>query len=264
MRLTRLAVLLAGTVAIAACGTTEGTGPVTLAESEVIDIMPDYAASGAAIIDRAGIGGAEFPDSIALTTEQKAAIQALHDGFKTSTTTDLTALQAIEDEAKAARAAGKTREEIRAILQRAIPIRDRLDDAFRTLRAAILAIYTPAQRAWIEAQKTRECRNGDAPQLSEAQLAQIKSLRHAFENANRADIMLLKQVADEVKAAREAGKTDAEIRAILVKADAARARVRAAEQKLFDDIMAVLTAEQRAAWCVGRGMRGGGGVVGNG
>lgn len=265
MRLTRPTLLLAATIALAACGTSESTSPAFApSTTDVIDIVPDYAASSTAIMDRAGIGGAQFPDSIALTTEQKAQIQVLHDAFERDNAADITALKAIEAEAKAARAAGKTREQVRAILEKAIAVRARLDLAFARLRASILAIYTPAQRAWIEAQRTRECTPGTAPQLTEAQLAQIKALRDAFETANRADIQLMRTVGEEVRAARAAGKSDTEIKAILAKAEAARERLRAAERKLQEDLMALLTAEQRANWCVGRGMRGPGGEIGGG
>lgn len=265
MRLTRPTLLLAATIALAACGTSESTSPALLpSNTDVIDIVPDYVVSSLTIMDRAGIGGAQFPDSIALTTEQKTQLQALHDAFERDNAADITALKAIEAEAKTARAAGQTREQVRAILEKAIPIRTRLDAAFRVLRAKVLAVYTRAQLAWIEAQKTRECTNGSAPQLTEAQLAQIKALRDAFETANRADIMLLRSVGDEVRAARAAGKSESEIKAILAKAEEARERVRAAERKLYADMMAILTAEQRANWCVGRGMRGPGGAIGNG
>lgn len=265
MRLFKTTILAAMALTIAACDSSESTAPaLNPSAADAIDIVPEYASSGTAIMDRAGIGGAQFPDSLKLSTEQKAAIQVLHDTFEKDNATDIAALRAIEADAKAARSAGKTNAEIRTILEKAIPIRVRLDAKFAALRVAVLAIYTPAQRAWIEANKTRECRNGNAPVLTEAQLAQIKALRDAFETANRADIMLLRSVGEEVKAARAAGKSDAEIRAILARADAARDRLRAAEKKLYEDVMAVLTAEQRANWCVGRGMRGPGGSIGNG
>lgn len=250
-------------LAATACDTNESTAPANTAPAaEAIDIVPDYAQSTTAIMDRAGIGGAQFPDSIALTTEQKAAITALHDAFEKENAADLTLLKAIEAEARAARAANKTRDEVRTILEKALPIRARMDARFAALRIAILAIYTPAQRAWIEANKVRECRNGNAPALTEAQLVQLKALRDAFETANRADIQLLRSIAEQVKEAKKAGKSDAEIKAILAAGDAARVRLRAAEKKLYEDIMAVLTPEQRNAWCVGRGMRGPGGPIG--
>lgn len=264
MRLTRPTLLLTAALALAACGTSESTSPARLASGQdAIDIVPDYAASATAILDRSGIGGAQLPDSLALTTEQKAKLQAVHDAFERDNAADITALKAIEAEAKAARAAGQTREQVRTILQRAIPIRQRLDAAFRTLRVNIMAIYTPAQRAWIAAQQARACTPGSAPRLTEAQLQQMRALRDAFEIDNRADIQLIRRVGEELKAARAAGRSDAEIKAILAKAEQARQRLRAAERKLQEDVMAVLTADQRANWCVGRDMRGPGGAIGN-
>lgn len=263
MRLTRPILLCAAVLVLAACGTSESTSPARLASSDdVIDIVPDYAASSTAILDRSGIGGGQFPDSLALSTEQKAKIQALHDAFERDNAADITALKAIEAEAKAARAAGQTRAQVRTILERAIPIRQRLDAAFRVLRIHIRAVYTRAQLAWIEAQKARECTPGTAPRLTELQLQQIRSLRDAFETVNRADIQLIRTVGEEVKAARAAGKGDAEIEEILARAEIARARLRAAERKLQQDMMSVLTADQRADWCVGREMRGPGGGLG--
>jgi Spy/CpxP family protein refolding chaperone len=252
-------------LAAAACDSSNSTAPInTPIAAEAIDIIPDYAQSTTTIMDRAGIGGAQFPDSIALSTEQKASIQLLHDEFVKNNAADLALLQAIEVQAKAARAANKSRDEVRTILEQALPIRARMDARFAALRLAILAIYTPAQRAWIEANKMKECRNGSAPALTEAQLAQLKVLRDGFETANRADIMLLRNIGEQVKEAKKAGKSEAEIRAILATGDAARTRLRAAEKKLYEDIMAILTPEQRNAWCVGRGMRGPGGPIGDG
>jgi len=264
MRLNQYALLLAGALALGACGsdTTSPTG-VNLT-TDVIDLVPDFASSGTMIMDRAGIGGSSFPDSLALTVEQKAAIEALHAGFATTTSTDRASLEAIEVEARKARAEGKSRDQIKVILQKAIPIRARMASAFETLRAAIIAIYTPAQRAWLESNKTKQCGADGGPQLSEVQLAQMKALKDSFETTYRADITTIRTVAAEAKTARAAGKSEAEVTAILAKAAQARDRVRAGEKKLYEDIMALLTAEQRAAWCVGRGMRGAGGPVGNG
>src|SRR5262245_65849119 len=50
-----------------------------------ISLVPDYALSLATAVDAGGIGGVQLPDSLALTTEQKAAIAALHDAFKAAT-----------------------------------------------------------------------------------------------------------------------------------------------------------------------------------
>lgn len=255
--------LLAGVVTLAACSTSDTLSPgADLGALDVIEVLPDYADPTTAMMDRGGIGGAQLPDSLALSTEQKAAIQKLKDAFETANAADIARLKAIETEAKAARAAGKSRAEVRAILEKAIPIRTKLESAFEALRTAIWAIYTPAQKAWLEANRPKQCGPDGGPKLTEAQLAQIKALREAFRTANAADLELLKSVGEEARAARQAGKSEAEIKAILAKAAAARERVRTAEKNLQDDIMGLLTAEQRAAWCVGRGMRGPGGPMG--
>ena len=214
-----------------------------------LSLVPDYAESMAASWDGAGIGGARLPPELALTAEQKAAIAALHEGFKAATAADVAALRAIEAEARAARQAGKSREEIHAILARGRPILERLHDAFVALQAAIWQVYTPEQRSWIDAHRPKPCGPGGPPPLSDAQIQQIRALQAAFVEAVRADLALIKQTVEAAHAAAQAGATREEIAAILHQADAARARVRAAELRLHEAIDAVLTPEQRAARC---------------
>ena len=150
-------VLVCGMAAlIAACDQSAPVSP-TSGPSEVIDLVPDYAVSPAASIDAAGIGGSALPDALQLTAEQKAAIAALHDAFMQTNAADLAALEGIEREAKAAIKAGKPRDEVRAIVAKAEPIRVRLEAAFKKLQADIWAVYTPEQRAWIEAHRLRNC-----------------------------------------------------------------------------------------------------------
>ena len=57
-----------------------------------------------------------FPTSIRLTDAQKAAIKALHDAFAAAHKAQFDQLKAIHEEARAAVKAGKTRAEVRAIL----------------------------------------------------------------------------------------------------------------------------------------------------
>jgi hypothetical protein len=245
---------LGSVFALGACS----NDPVSSSASGIpIDLLPDFAVSNASEVDGGGIGAALLPDSIKLSVEQKAAIEALHDAFTAAHKADFDALKAIEAEAKAARQAGKTRADVMAIMAKAKPILETLHTAFAALQDAIWAIYTPAQQAWIDAHRSRICGPTGAPPLSDAQVQQIRDLRQAFADANKADIDLIKAVRDEAKAAREAGKTNAEIQAILARASAAMDRVHAAEKKLQQDVMNVLTPEQRARWCVVRphGMR---------
>ena len=193
-----------------------------------------------------------MPDSLRLTAEQKAQIHALHEAFKAANRTDMEALHAIEAEARAARQAGKTREEVRAILAKGAPILDRLHLAFWRLQVAILAVYTPAQRAWIAAHQPKVCGPAGPPQLTDAQVAAIRVLRQSFADANKEDMELIRSVHLDARAAHAAGKSKSEIEAILARATDAMTRVRAAEQKLQTGIMSLLTAEQRANWCVVR------------
>src|SRR5688500_1432261 len=66
-----------------------------------------------------------LPDHLKLSAQQEASIRALLQQFATDTRADHEALAAILKEARAARQAGKSAEEVRAILQQGEPIRDR-------------------------------------------------------------------------------------------------------------------------------------------
>jgi len=98
-------------------------------------------------------GRVPLPDSLALTQTQRDSIDGLKAAFKAANAEPLAQLKAIFDEARAARQAGKTRDEVRAILEEARPIRDALRPAVEALHAAIRAVFTDAQRAWLEANR---------------------------------------------------------------------------------------------------------------
>ena len=241
----RLAGAVAGWLLLGACAgdTSAPSG------SESLSLVPEFALSLASSIDAGGIGGARFPAEIALTAEQQAAITALHEAFKAATASDVAALQALEAEARAAKAAAKSREEIRAILERGAPFLARLQQAFAGLQAAIWQIYTPEQRAWIEAHRPQPCGPGGPPKLTDTQIQQIRALQQAFLSAVAADLALIRETVEAAHAAAQAGATRAEVEAILHRADAARGRVQEAELTLHAAIDAVLTPEQRAQRC---------------
>ena len=246
-------IIAACTLAACSSGTEPVSTPVDASmEAMLADVVPDYAISPATAVDAAGIGAARFPEELKLTADQKAAIQKLHEEFLAANKADIAALQKIHDDARAAIKAGKSREEVRAILERAIPIRARLDARFEALRAAIWAIYTPEQRAWLEAHKPKPCIPGTTPALTEAQRQQIRALQEAFVVAVKADLEIIKAVHEEAMAAKAAGKSREEVARILAKALPAMERVRAAEKKLAEDIDKLLTPEQKAKRC-GRG-----------
>lgn len=242
----RLVLGLSVVVALTAC---DRGGPVSPenATTDAIDLVPDYALSVAASLDAAGIGASLLPDSLKLTAEQKAAIAALHEAFMAATAADVAALRAIEEDARDAYRAGRSRDEIRAILAKAWPIRERLDAAFRKLQADIWAVYTPEQRAWIESHRPRRC-GPAAVGLTDAQVEQIRKLQQEFYAAVKPDLELIRSIVEEARQARAAGKSREEVVAILARAEEPQRRVAAAERTLRDAILALLTPEQRERW----------------
>ena len=242
----RVLVVFAAALAFAACDQSTPVQPAT-SSTEVVDLIPDYAVSPAASVDAAGIGAAQLPDRLTLTVEQKAAIAALHDAFMKATAADVAALRAIEQEVKAAIAAHKSREEIRAIIEKAGPIRARLDAAFRKLQADIWAVYTPEQRAWIESHRPPPC-GSDALKLTDEQVKQIRALQDRFFESVKPDLEALRLLGEEARKAKADGKSREEIAAILARGAEAAKRVAEAERKLQEAILALLTPEQQRAW----------------
>lgn len=247
----RLVVFIGAICVLGGCDRSAPVSP-TLVDSDVVDLVPDYAVSPAASIDAAGIGASMLPDALKLTAEQKAAIAALHDAFMKANAADIAALEAIERDAKAAIKAGKSRDEVRAILATAAPIRQRLDAAFRKLQADIWAVYTAEQRAWIEAHRPRGCGRGTL-KLTDVQVQQIRDLEQQFYATVKPDLELIRTIADEARKAREAGKSRDEVAAILARAAEPQRRVNEAEHRLQAAILALLTPEQRLLWTCRRG-----------
>jgi Spy/CpxP family protein refolding chaperone len=243
----RSLVALASFAALVACQ--DGTLAPTenSLDLETPELVPDYAVSPAAVIDGAGIGASRLPEELKLTTEQKAQIAALHEQFMKDNAAAIAALRQLEEQLRAARRSGATRDQIRAILEKAHPILEQLAAAFKELQDAIWAVYTPAQKEWIESHKPRTC-DRTAAKLSDAQIQQIRALQEAFQKAVADDIAFIRQVNQQARAAKEAGKSREEVAAILATALPAMERVRSAERKLHEDILAVLTPEQREAW----------------
>jgi len=241
-----LVVLLGLVVSISACDRPTPVAPAG-ATTDAVDLIPDYAVSPAAAVDAAGVGASLLPESLRLTAEQKAAIAALHEAFMKATAVDVAALRAIEREAHAAIEAGKSRDEVRAIIAKAQPIRERLETAFKKLQGDVWAVYTPEQRAWIESHRPRACGPADI-RLTAEQVKQIRQLQEDFLTAVKPDLDVIRAIAAEARQAREAGKSREEVAAILARAAEPQRRVTAAERKLQDAILALLSPEQRQRW----------------
>lgn len=184
-----------------------------------------------------------FPDSLKLTTAQETQIKALYEQFRHATKAEREALAAIMKQAREAAHAGKSREEVRAILAQGDPIRVRLEAAEKKLHNDILAVLTAEQKAWLQSHHPKHC---NAPPLTEAQRTQIAALIASFEQANKTDLEAIKKAHEDARAAAKAGATREQIHAILGAVAPAMARVAAARIELGTAIKAVLTPEQRA------------------
>jgi Spy/CpxP family protein refolding chaperone len=259
----RLALLAAFAIVatLPACSRDSATAPRAAQESLAdldVDLVREYGNTAAAAVDRAGIGGSEFPDSLRLSAEQKAKIQALHDAYRRANASDLAALQLIEQQLRAAITARRPRADILAILARAEPIRLRLAQSFAELQRAIFAVYTPAQQAWLTGRPTGPvaCPRDVLSSLTTAQTRRIQVLRAGFAESVREHLETVRKVGEEVAAALRAGATRAEVTAILAKGEAAMVAIKAAEQRLAASIMELLTEEQRANACLVRALTG--------
>jgi Spy/CpxP family protein refolding chaperone len=178
MRLIRWTAAVAAAVALTACERTP-TGPQDLEASldEVDPVVITFAATqglpggphvggdlppfmgampftGGTGMGRESRGpGAPFPDSLRLTDAQKAQIQALVEAYLAANAADMATMKAARVAAREAIKAGKTREEVRAILEAAKPAAERVRAAAAALREAIRNVLTPAQRAWLDAHR---------------------------------------------------------------------------------------------------------------
>lgn len=252
MRKTFLAVAAFGLMGLSACSTEPVAPNGLLPDADAIDLVPDYAFSSAAVVDGGGIGGARLPAELQLTAEQKAAIAALHDAFTQENADEIAALRKLEQDIRQLRRSGGSRAEVGALLAEAHKILTGLADEFAALQTAIWAVYTAEQKAWIEAHKPKVCDRNGPPQLTEEQITKIRALKQAFAEAVADELAAIKAAHDEARAAKQAGASAEEIRAILASVKDELEAVRGAEQRLEAAILELLTPDQRAKWCIVR------------
>jgi Spy/CpxP family protein refolding chaperone len=248
-----LAVAALGLAGLTACST-ETVAPTDLAllDAYESDLVPEYALSSTAVVDGAGIGAARLPEELQLTTEQKADIAALHDAFREENTDEIAELRSIEQQIRELRRSNGNREAIGALLTQARTILQGLAADFAALQESIWAIYTAEQRAWIESHKPQVCDRRGPPRLTDEQIAKIRALKQAFTEAVADELAAIKAAHQEARAAKQAGATAEEIRAILDSVKDEMAAIRQAEARLQDAIQDVLTPDQRRRWCVVR------------
>ena len=225
--------------------------------SDGVSLDPDPAMDEAAVLGFSGslatdpgsrhLGNLHrLPDNLALSAAQKTQIDALIARFEQATKADRDALAAIGKQAHDAAAAGKTREEVQAILAQGNAIRERLHTAETALRTAIDALLTAEQKAWIASQDGPRC---TPITLTDAQKTQIASLVTAFQQANSADLAAVRAAHEQAHEAMKNGATKEQITAILEAVRPAMDRIRTAEAALATAIKALLTPEQQASGC---------------
>jgi Spy/CpxP family protein refolding chaperone len=248
----RIALTVIAAAALAACSN-ETTAPGDL--SQISDFESAY---GSALTAAGGYDADLYqlrllnglPDDLKLTAEQQAKIKALVDAFQAATKADREALNSILREALQAIRAGKSRTEVKAILDKGVPIRARLAEAEATLRSQIEAVLTAEQKAWLASHRPQRCDPSKFPPLTDAQKAQMRGLEAAFQTANQADIDAVKAGLEKARAAAAAGKSREEIQGILEGIKPAIERLDVARRALRAQLEAVLTPEQKASGCI--------------
>lgn len=247
----RIALAVIATLAVAACSK-DTTAPAS--DSLLNEFL---LGSSGALTSAGGYDGDLYqqrlinglPDELKLTPDQQAKIKALIQAFEAATKADHDAFNAIMRQAKDAIIAHKSRDEVKAILDQGIAIRSRLSAAEAALRSAIEAVLTPEQKAWLDAHRPARCDPSKFPPLTDAQKAQIRALETAFQTANKADLDAVKAIIDQARAAAAAGKTKAEVEAIMATARPLMEKLDAARRALQAQISGVLTPEQKASGC---------------
>jgi Spy/CpxP family protein refolding chaperone len=242
------AVLLIAALVAASCSQ-DVTEPADTLSSLDAGAILAYDAAGLSGPGRYLAGLHRLPDNLKLSADQEAKIKALLVGFQETNKVDIEALAKINEEAKSAIRAGKSREEVAAIMARGDAIRARLDAAEKALQTAIEGVLTAEQKAWLDANQPKRCEPGSAPALTDAQRTQIRALIAAYDQANKADLDAVQAALERARAAQKNGASKAEIQAILDSVKANMDRLRVAQVELAKAIDALLTAEQRASAC---------------
>jgi hypothetical protein len=170
MRRTTYVTALAAAISLGACD--NATDPATSAAINDDYALVMFGMPGAALESTLGPqtdarpfdgrrGWPRLPDELALTDEQRAEIQALREAFRAEHQEALDALRAIFVEARTAREAGATRDEVRVILEDGSDIALSLRDDVIALHEAIKSVFTDEQLAWIIANRPRPPRELD-------------------------------------------------------------------------------------------------------
>ncbi len=248
--------LLAG--ALAACGhepTAPGTPqPQGLRANAATELTGPGAFGGAAM---RGVSYVRLlrrlPGNLALTDQQKQTIKGYVQAFGQATKSDRQALAALLKQARDARQAGQTPDQVKAILQQGAGNRQNIQAAAAQLKQQVAGVLTSDQQAWIVANAPKACDRASAPRLSDEQKEQIKALVTSFRTANQPDLTAVRTALQQARAARKNGATAEQVKAILDPVRPSLERLRTARQALAAQIQALLTPDQKASGCYAPG-----------
>ncbi len=99
------------------------------------------------------------------------------------------------------------------------------------------------------ADSARICKQDELPNLTARQIAQIRALYQAFNDAVAEDLRFIAAVEKAAREAKEAEATAEQVAAILARADEAKRHVAALERRLRAAIADILTPDQRERHC---------------
>ena len=128
----------------------------------------------------------------------------------------------------------------------------------RLLTLAAFALATSAPAAWAQrgpggpgrmGGPNPACRQG-ADSLSDTQKAQVRALGDAFMTAHKPQLDSLRAIMEAARAAREAGKTPDEIRAIMEQGRSINEELAPARRDYHEAVVKFLTPQQVADGCV--------------
>ena len=94
-----------------------------------------------------------------------------------------------------------------------------------------------------------QCRQG-ADSLTDAQRAQVKTLGDAYVAAHKVQLDSLRAIMEAAREARQAGKTQDEVRAIMEQGRAINEELAPARKDFHDAVVKLLTAQQVADGCI--------------
>jgi len=146
----------------------------------------------------------------------------------------------------------------------------------RLLTLAVVAFATAAPAAWAQRGPGGPgrmggpgpmCRQG-ADSLTDDQKSQVKALGDAFMAAHKPQLDSLRAIMEAARAARQAGQTEDQIRAIMDQGKAINDELAPARKDFHEAVVKLLTPQQVADGCIppapgggpplgGRGRRGG-------